>query len=875
MKPLSDTIVIIGLIIGLLAANIFSAKLTTGTPLGGMGASYIAYNAANGKFVKGYRLTGEHWYSEKAFNAGFHLFTRSGESVKTVANMQSADEDALIPIYNVKYGAANNNIDVTLVAFGPYVTGDEKSSVMPLALFEFSVENKNADAAEAAIAFQIVDLVLGTNPTRLEAGNGVFFSGDENATLLGSSDLAGAIVSTGTALDAFNASGVLENGNGGIVAVKTTLEPSQIGRIRFVVGWYQNFVDKDWAGKTVDEGFYYQTYYRNSTDIATYGLTEFVRIRDGACDFVNRIRGVNLPDWYTDRLLNSLYPLMHNSQFARDGRVAWREGKYPIIGTIDQQGHAQIATSYNWPEGQWRQMEFWARTQNQGDYTGQIHHDFNGPTGVGIFINAMCGWDEHDHTDYWWSPSKNWSDLNSLFIINTYELFLATGNVEYLNKLWPKLALTGGRLLFQAYRCIDNQLASAPAPWSSEGYYLPHQCLGSYDRESATNEYNGTLALNAYSCLKNMAQVLGKADTAAMWDSIFTIAKSQFSQEYSSKSSYCEQNEGEFGVYSWSRHLGLPVVIDDAEITAAFERYWDKSAFGTNLLPWHFYTINHFGDAGIAIGEVDRGLAVHKKDYDEFCAKKPQYYFWQDLDADFGLHSYMTAPVVWRSYLLISGYCLDKFNQRLWIRPQLPSENNGKLTNAPLINPGNWGTLNYTETGNGTTQSVHVRFDKPVIIKEVRLKNPDGLTTHAITTIDKDKQPIPNTVSYYGTGLDAQIIVTFDQPLTVGLGGFGIGVDVTDIGIDRGLQKNTRTASSLKAFTTDRQHLVRYTIEQSGRVVLNVFSVNGSLVTSIPLGRKTKGSYSTTIGRLPSGFYFIRLDDGSRHTASTSLLVAR
>lgn len=861
-------------VVNLASQDLFAAAQTTGTPLGGLGASYILYNGAKSIFVKGYRLTRQHWYQEAKFDASFNLYTKVGSTVKTFSGMRSDDEDALIPIYRVNYGKNYNNIDVKLLAFGPYVSGDEKSSVMPLAFFEFSLENKNSVSAEAAIAFQISDLA-GTNPQRRDSISGVYWSGTsinaDNSALGAASDMSSAKITTGSSLTEFNASGTLSNKNGGVVAVKLNLKPSQTGKIRFVLGWYQTFTDRNWDGKLVDEGFYYMNYIKSSIDAVKYGLSEFVRIRDGASGFANRIRAVNLPDWYTDRLLNNLYPLTHNSQYAKDGRFAWREGKYFIIGTIDQQGHSQIASSYNWPEGQWRQMLFWARTQRRGDFLGQIHHDFNGPKSGSEKINALCDWDDHDHRDYWWSKTTNWSDLNSLFIINIYELFLATGNMDTLNTLWPYMMNTAERILLQAKRCIDNQYMAPPSPFDSTEFVLPYQCLGSYDREGATNEYNGSLALVAYSALAEMCRARGDEEGGEKWDEIFERGKKQFSAIYSSKPHYATNSEGELGVYNFSRHLGLPVIMSDEEANRAFDNYWDKSVGGRDLLPWHFYTINHFGDFGIAIGKVDEGLAVHYNDYEQHCVKRPNYYFWQDLDASPGMHTYMTAPVVWHSLMLITGFCMDKFNQRLWIRPLLPSQNNGRLTNAPLVSPGNWGTLDYLETESGKTQEMSIQFDNTMPVKEIILKNPSE-KKHGLYVVLGGRS-VPYKATYLGKGLDAVIKIKFDDPIEID------PVNVLQIGVDREIAvrrfTNGRTINSLSVRNIDKKQVIEYSIQKRGKVDLAVYSANGVQVRKINVGIKTAGNFSQTINNLSNGFYYIQLIHDGKCISTASMVITK
>jgi hypothetical protein len=871
MKPILKIVLIMVLILNA-SPDLFAAIGTTGTPLGGLGASYIVYNGAKSIFVKGYRLTGQHWYQETRFDASFNLYTKAGSTIKTFSGMKSSNEDALIPIYKVKYGAGNNNINVDLLAFCPFVTGDEKSSVMPLAFFEFTLTNNNSIPAEAAISFKISNL-LGKNPVKVDSINGVFWSGNENSALGAASNMPNAQITTGSALEEFNANGAFSNSNGDAVAVKLNLEPSQSGKIRFVLGWYQDFIDKDCNGDVVNEGFYYMNYISSSIDAVKYGLTEFERLRDGASEFANRIRAVNLPDWYTDRLLNDLYPLTHNSQYAKDGRFAWREGKYFIIGTIDQQGHAQITTSYNWPEGQWKQMEYWARTQRRDDYSGQIHHDFNGPRSGSDKINAMCGWDDYDHVDYWWSKTENWSDLNSLFIINIYELFLATGNMEKLEALWPYMMKTANRILYQATRCIDNQYTAPPKPYNESNFVLPYQCLGSYDREGATNEYNASLALVAYAAFKEMCLSRGDTTEANKWGNVFNAGKEQFSAIYSSLPAYANTVEGELGVYNFSRHLGLPVVMSDKEAEVAFERYWGKSQTGTDLLPWHFYTINHFGDFGIAIGRVDNGLKVHKSDYEQHCIRSPTYYFWQDLDASLGMNSYMTAPVVWRSYLLISGFCMDKYNKRLWIRPMLPSANKGTLTNAPLISPGNWGTLDYTEMKDANEQLMTIRFDKPVLIKDLRLKNPGQKVNNKIDIkAGAGFLVTPDTIIYSGSGLDAIVSIVFKNPIEIGSNGIQVGFNVA-LGVrPRGINGFPK---NLSASNFKNRQTINYSIEKRGKVKLAFYSANGAQVKSIDLGTKSAGYFSYTVNNLTGGFYYVNLIHNGKRIATTSMVVVK
>jgi len=837
-----------------LAGNSLSAITnSTGTPLGGIGASYIVYNARTGGFAKGYRLTGNHWYTEKSVPGGFHLYTRVNGTAATSVKATTVDEDAQPPIYRAHY-AALQNVKFDLLAFGPYATGDDSAATFPLAFFEFTVTNNNSVSAEAAVALDI-DGLVGSAPVRIDGGFST--QGAENASVIAAAAASGAQVTAGSSVSDFSADGVLDNSNGHLVAVMAIVGPGQKAVFRFVVAWYQNFGS---------EGFYYQNYFAASSPAASWGMANFSRIRAGATAIVDRIMGSNLPSWFNNYILENLYPLMHNGQTAKDGRVAFREGTYHIIGTLDQMGHAQLPVSYNWPSINWRQMEYFARTQMRAPAEGAIHHDFG-------TNESMCAWDARDASDghYDYAPQyggiSTWGDLNALFVLNIYELFLATGDTTKLRMLWPYMKKTGAWMLVQC-------------SWGGAGSYLPMNVAATYDDGHNDKDiYCSSLFLAACSAFKEMASAMNDLAARDKWAMQFANGRNQFVQRYWTSQYFLQHPDydaaGGYGGdglgteqygagYALARALGLPSILDDDKAQYWFRRVYPVVNFaGRMSCCWHFYEVGHAGQCGIAIGSPDSGLDVHNVDYSEYHTKNPQWVFWQGISNMQGYYSYCTAPVVWRALFLLEGYTIDNFNKRLWLRPALLKTMQNRLTNAPLLLPGNWGTFNYNGNDSaGRTQDLIVAYDKSLTMREIVLRNNTGGTSAASLVI-KNGVAIAHTDSCEGTGLDAIVRIKLSQPVDLGAGGVRVLLyknksQLPTVGAIADNRDAPMPRPQLQVLSTDR---ITVTCSSPATLVVDLFSMDGRLVQSITKGLLGSGTHAFPINSrlLSDGAYVIRL----------------
>lgn len=825
---------------------------SNGTPLGGMGTGYVKFNARTGEFgVSGKTppaaADGNEFTSRKPSSAGFYFYADG----KTMAKAKTDNEEARCPLYTADFGKTGG-VTFILNAFGPLVPGDNaenyKLVTSPMALFDISAINGNSEAVEigAALEFANGGLLGGANSGTAETGNrAISFSGTENAYLAVDCDGTSPGFSVGSITTSFN--GTLPNSSGNAVASKCTIAPGDTVHFKFVLSWwrkYENTSSKYGVAGGDKENYWYHNNFSSSKEVAEYGITKFDYVRDGVISYVNRVMASNFPAWYNERLLNNTYPLIHNSQWAKDGRVAFWEGKYGIIGTIDQGEHAAVFYTFKWPHSQWQELQYWGRTSWQGDIKGQVHHDFN--QGIQTFSGAgkdrfMCPWDQWDRPDYWWVPdTKHWSDLNSMFIFKAYELMLATGNKDSLRTYFPYIKNTANRLIQQSTE------ASKSIPENSES---------TYDEPGVkTPQYACGIALTAYLAVVEIAKFLGEDAVAAQFRTQYEKGRKEYRTDLYNTSfgTGKDISEGDLAGYSWAHYFGFEPVMDSDFVATAVKRcdtyYGGMSDLRARLGRWHFYAYDHFAGAALSIGETDIGMKVHKWDYDFYYTGNPGYVFWQTLQKTNSEYaSYMTAPCVWRSYHQMTGYLIDNANKRLWIRPSIPTDMNKKITDAMLPNPYGMGTLSYDETADPAspkrTQIMTISYDTPVSVKEIILKNNTGKTEGIYVQLVNAGTPVDG-VSYKaeGTGFDKRIRVTLAQPISIQQ---GLQVAVyKDTTVAVQYRSNTAIASALKTRSLESGKPVSFVTSRDGFVTLEAYGLNGARIGTLLSSNVSAGEHN-------------------------------
>jgi len=856
---------ILGISLFLIHSDSFALKKTNGTPIGGMGTGYVVYNAVTGDFgtsgkappagADGFEFAS----GRKSSSSGFHLFA-GGEAVQKAT---TEEEDAKCPIYTADFGE-KNSVSFKLTAFGPYIPGDGMDNFQlatsPLAFFEIVAVNNGSAATDVAAAMEFSNtagsgsLLGGATSGTAESGNqAISFAGtDDNACLAVDCDATTPGYSCG-AMGTFTTNGTLSNGAGNIVAAKCNLAAGATVRFKFTLAWwrkYESTTDRYSSGYVDRENYYYHNFYDDSKEALAFGRSKFDAVRTAITSFVERTMASNFPEWYKDRLLNNTYPLIHNSQVARDGRLAFWEGLYGIIGTIDQGEHAALFYTFNWPQVQWLELQYWKRTSWQDSKKGQIHHDFN--MGIQGFNNTsidentrkaarfMCPWDSWNRNDYWWVPNTTtWSDLNSMFIFKAYELMLATGNLDSMRTYFPAIKATADRIIAQ-----------------SNGGVLPLTCHSTYDESndggatfSITPEYNAGIALPTYLAMAEIAKFTGHDSVATRYMEYYTTGRPQYKTQYANSSTYAtgkDYSEGDVAGYSWANYLCFEPVMDSGFITDAKKKLWNyyhnRTESGVDDLraklgKWGFYTCDHWGGVEIALGKPDTALIIHKWDHQYYYEESPAMIFWQTLRKESGTNknsyaSYMTGPTVWRSYFQMIGYMIDNANNRLWIRPRIPTDMDKKITNAILLNPKGHGTLNYDETGDAATglvQDMTVEYDSPVTVKEIVLKDNAGVAEPYVSV----GGTLGHTVALEGSGYEKNIRVTLAAPIQIGPQGVRIQVFNKPTGVAGAVRPSRIRQLAIKSFRLGAGGGVRFSVDKAGPVTMELLAINGAWIGTI------------------------------------------
>jgi hypothetical protein len=853
------------------AGKTWALSKTLGTPLGGMGTGYVIYNAVTGDFAASGKIPPfasdmeSEFKNKKSLSSGFNFFV-GGQEVKKA---HTDKEDAKCPLYTADFGIVNN-VHFTLEACGPFIPGDDplyyQLATSPLAFFKISATNEGDTTTEVAVGMEFTNksvnenLLGGADNGVVDSVSGkkmILFQGDAtagNACLMVDCDGISPMYSVGAA-GTFGTNGMLADTAGNHVAAKCSIPPGGTVRFKYVLSWWRSFVstvDRYGSGKVDEDNYYYHNYFTDSKQAAEFGMIHFDKVVNGGRTIVNRVMGSNFPEFYKERLLNDLYPMIHNSICAKDGRVAFWEGHYAHIGIIDQAQHAALWYAFNWPQHQWNELQYWYRTAHTGvgedaSLKGQIHHDFN--TGEEFWSESsrfMCPWDNYLRDDYWYHPNTtNWSDLNSMVIFKTYELMLATGNLDSMKVYVPKAIITADRLMTMC---------------TAIGKHIPVESRSTYDTEGdATPNYLAGITLTTWLVMEELTKFIGDTVSAQKYREWYTAAHQEFvSLIYSP--TFCKHSdyaEGDLAGYSWANYYCLEPIMEPEIVNEGCKRLWQyyasKSSIQKKLGRWHFYTCDHWGGTEIARGKPDTAMIMFKWDYDYFYAAHPNMVFWQDLWVDNTTpSSYLTAPSVWRSYFQMTGYLFDNAHQRLWIRPRIPAVMDQQITNAPLLNTKSWGNLNYdgklTEIPGQTLkriQKISVAFDSTVSVKEIVLNNNTGMENPSVIITSGGTNIDGFTCTAEGAGIEKNIRILFGSPVQIGPSGLQAEVFTDQASVSKSDKVLHKSTLLIKNAPADMGKIIQYTVNSAGPVVIDLLQLNGKkTATVLQQNLKKPGTYN-------------------------------
>ncbi|MFA6449386.1 MAG: GH116 family glycosyl-hydrolase [bacterium] len=743
----------------------------------------------------------------------------------------SVTYDGLYPKMNVDYIIPDSQIKLSMTGFSPVVPGNIEASGMPAAVFSFEISNPSQSGANVSIAFSWENLNgttkqlnrAGRYPAKLirtgpaDSISGISFGylkktaesywgtyvtlvdcpadGNTGAMMWAPDTAEGFAGFWKTFANGGALSAEIDpepEAYSGALSCRISLKPGETREIAFSLSWYFPDYFSGSSIEGVNMGNFYATQWSGAAPIAQ---TALAKRRDllGAVDAWHKpILDSNLPEWLKQMLINNLYVFTTNTLHAKDGKYSIMETPGgPMMGTLDQGFYSSIATMLFFPELEKTEINLFADTQHHED-AGRIYHDL----GRARFDKPSAG-----------TTDKKWTDLNPKFALMAYRNYLWTGNREEIAKLYPKLkqvmAFTFGQDddgdllpdqngrsttyddwafygansyasgIYLASMAAYSEIAAAmndPVESEKYGSLLPRASKSFEDKLWDDKDnffilYNDT-ALPDGGDRPDIMRGSHDGQLAGQWYADFLALGKLFPQErIDSAIKYIGKlNQKEFGVAKGLMTDGSPIPNPPSE------NWWSESENG-----WPHYEICHYASLAIMNGFANAGLdsvsRVYKNIHEVNQLPWNQPLRW-DLSKNepygWGADRYMTSPGVWHVLLALEGFNINLPLQKLWLRPQLPSDMDS--LKAPLITPITWGWMDFSETISKKEyhQSLSISFDDPMTVRELFVKAPPTNLVAGVNVVLADGTPAKFNFERRPYGKLNEIVIDFDPPLSIG-----------------------------------------------------------------------------------------------------------
>lgn len=732
---------------------------TTGTPLGGVGAGAVKFNASSGSFAAMTQPPADAYDFKAIKNAKFQFFSERGKAVQSVDVLKARlvggrpDDDAIWPLHLVNFGRIND-IQIDLKGFSPLDNQDYDNMSLPYAFYEVTLTNSAKTDAVGSFAFQ---WDAGGDTFSYVAGKGI---SSKSWSILTSTNDPSAVITAGDVRDpGFLKDGQcsnLINGNQAKVAVKVHLGPNETRVVRFVLAWYDD---------TDPEIAHYKSLYKSSAPIASRGLVQFDRLKKNADTLVERMRASNLPDWLKNQTLNTLVNFNTNSMYKKDGRVAFAEGQWTCFGTMDQMWHARQIVGELTPFFAWEELRYWARTQMKN---GQIHHDFNKMDAGESRArrSTLVSWDDTEHEDY--RNIQKWVDLNTGFIVSTYETYQATGDRRQFDFLWPHVKRAGQRILDQA-----DQFGNKQFPYTFDS------SENSYDAGGDPDPFNANISAVAYKIMIILAKEKNETALAERYQKAYDTVVASYRARYLNDRVFKagKHSEAYFGGQWLALHMQLGEIWSAADtdfVLNKLNNYYQPyyrglgNAEGT-YDEWTPYILLHYGGLLLNSRRASQWEAMQKDAYNRQYLDRNKVFAHplnvlpvvkepKPIAEDFrSKNEYISMPGLWRNYYDIVGFHRDVRTQELWLKPIVLPELNHRMTNAMYVSPEGYGSISSAESGE-YFQNKRIAFKPEYPLQVSTLHLADDFGDQVAVTINGKKQTFTRT----GNGYAKELLVAWN-----------------------------------------------------------------------------------------------------------------
>lgn len=702
---------------------------TTGTPLGGIGAGAVKFNASKGSFAIMTVPPADAYDFKPVKKAAFQLFTKRGEKIVSSDILKSpivngeVSDDAIWPVHYVNFEEVNG-IRTNMCAFSPFDNVHYDNMCLPYAFFEMTLTNTQSSPTEVSVALQWESAMSAFSVVK---GKGI--ASDDRAVYVNSSSKNAISGFENATENSFFLNGECSNkvnSKAARAAVKLTLAPQETQIVRFVVSWYEKS-DPDLA--------YYFNLFSTAAEIANHGLENFSAMKSKSEKVVKTIRKSSLPNWLQNQTLNTLANLSTNSMYKKDGRFAFAEGQWTCFGTMDQMWHAQQIIGQLLPYFAWQELRYWARTQMKN---GQIHHDHNWME-IGVEKekrSKLVNWDDTEHTDY--RKIEKWVDLNAAMIISTYEIYQMTGDKKQLRFLWPYLKKAGQRMLDQV-----QEYGSKEYPFTFD------QSENSYDAGGDPNPFNASMSAVAYKIMTILGTELKDASLVSTYQDAYSTVVQSFGKRYLNNDGFVTSKHCEsYYAGQWlALHLKLGEIWNsqntDLVLSMLNEYYhpfykglgYEKGTYDE----WTPYILTHYGGLLLLTNRGNQWYVMQKDAYERQYHNRNLVFnhplnilpkvvkpiqIASNISSD---RQYISIPAIWRNYYDLAGVYKDLSTGSLRVKPILVDSIGREYKNISFFTSEATGTVSCTFSGEyGQNKEIHLSYDKPTKVNTLYLEDNFG-----------------------------------------------------------------------------------------------------------------------------------------------------
>ena len=672
-------------------------------------------------------------------------------------SIEQIEYSGSFPVSRLRFSDRELPLVVDLYAYSEFHIGNAEASATPAAIFSFQLHNPLDKTVRTSLLFHLPNHIEGdfTGERCLVLTRGgndsiggsmaVQVAGSEGASCGSGADLAE--VWKPFADHGKSAPIGKEQACGGIAAA-VTLKPGQTRTVTVALGWL--FPHKPyWKDSTKGHeivGNFYTNLFTSAEDVVAEVLARLPATQAAARQWHQLCFDNDLPAWLQDSMVNSPATMFRTGIWGRDGR--WRQFESfscPYLDPIHVQLYRSQTFAYFFPELLGSMLEGFISTQRND---GRIAHDLGRSSGFDV-------------------PANYRRQTSSIFLINVYQYYRATGDREFLERVWPA-----------------SKKATDWAIRQSGQLKLPTKLQSTYEIKLDHMDgaaYNSFIYLTGLSIAREIARLNGDQEYADRMQGLLAEARGLVDERFWTGDFYrawwnangnhpdAIQSDTLYGQL-WASLLDLGPLVPPQKMKSqlASEKRLTDTPFGLQVLTGRQPSPYLWDDtiwpaasmtwAALMIyldGDADEALAMAKKSYDMYATRLRDPWDVKDVyakhDGQASVHGvpadmdwdagypwcnshYGRQNILWSIPLALSGQQYDAAERTLSFDPKA-----GAPASLPWFLPGANGIVRRLDGGtyqvtvlSGTLRLAELQIGDAPPARDVSLETGQSLTVHAL-----------------------------------------------------------------------------------------------------------------------------------------------